>query len=78
MESVKSAGLLLVLASMLPMAVRAHHAVGAFFDTSVPMTINGVVTSMQWQNPHVLLTIESDSDGAGPQRWRVELSLIHI
>ncbi|MDE0002320.1 MAG: DUF6152 family protein [Rhodospirillaceae bacterium] len=72
MAFMKSPCLLLLLASTLPMAVRAHHAVGAFFDTSVPMTIDGIVTSMQWQNPHVLLTIESDSDGAGAQQWHVE------
>ena len=72
MAFMKSPCLLLILASTLPMAVRAHHAVGAFFDTSVPMTIDGVVTSMRWQNPHVMLTIESDTAGAGPELWRVE------
>ena len=72
MAAVKALCFLLALGSMLPIAARAHHAVGAFFDTSVPMTIEGILTSMRWQNPHVLLTIESDSGGAGPELWHVE------
>ena len=68
----KSRFLLLVLASALPVAVRAHHAVGAFFDTSAPMALDGIVTAMEWQNPHVLLTIESGTDGGEPQVWHVE------
>lgn len=72
MAAVKLRLFLLVITSALPMAVHAHHAVGAFFDTSAPMTLDGIVTSMQWQNPHVLLTIESDSDVGEAQTWHVE------
>ena len=45
MAAMKAPGFLMVLASTLPMAARAHHAVGAFFDTSVPMVVDGIVTS---------------------------------
>lgn len=72
MAAMKTLGFLLAFGSLLPMVARAHHAVGAFFDTSVPMTIEGVLTSMQWQNPHVMLTIEADSGGAEPEAWHVE------
>lgn len=72
MAAVKALCFLLALGSMLPMAARAHHAVGAFFDTSVPMTIEGILTSMRWQNPHVLLTVESESGSTGPVPWHVE------
>lgn len=72
MAVVKALRFLLALGSALPSAVAAHHAVGAFFDTSAPMTIEGVVASVRWQNPHALLTVESDSDVAGVQRWHVE------
>ena len=72
MAAVKALCFLLVLGWLLPMATRAHHAVGAFFDTAEPMTIEGVLTSMRWQNPHVLLTIETDAGGAGSELWHVE------
>ena len=72
MASVKVLCSLLALGSLLPMAVRAHHAVGAFFDTSAPMTIEGTLTSMRWQNPHVLLTVEPDPAGNGAEVWHVE------
>ena len=72
MAAVRVFCFLLALGAMLPMAARAHHAVGAFFDTSVPMTIEGILTSMRWQNPHVLLTVESESGSTGPVPWHVE------
>lgn len=72
MAVVKALRFLLALGWALPTAVAAHHAVGAFFDTSAPMTIEGIVASVRWQNPHVLLTVESGSDVAGVQRWHVE------
>lgn len=64
--------LLPVLGALLPMAVPAHHSVGAFFDISAPMTVEGTVASVRWRNPHVLLTIESNSDAAGVRTWHVE------
>ena len=31
----------------------AHHSVAAKFDESKPMTVSGVVTLVDWRNPHV-------------------------
>ena len=72
MAVVKTLRYLLALGSALPLAVAAHHAVGAFFDTSAPMTIEGTLASMRWQNPHVLLTVETGSGNSGPEVWHVE------
>ena len=69
---------LLAVAATLSSPSFAHHSVGAFFDTSAPMSIRGAVTSVRWQNPHVLLTIEGGPGESGsgtanePQTWHVE------
>ena len=41
-----------MMAAALP--VLAHHASQAEFDKNSPKTISGVLTRVQWTNPHVL------------------------
>src|SRR5438552_11463638 len=45
-----SAGLVWMLAVM---PLQAHHEILAKFDSAKPRTLNGVVTSVNWVNPHV-------------------------
>jgi len=43
----------------------AHHAFGAEFDESKPVTLEGVVTRVTWENPHVYFYIDvTGSDGS--------------
>ena len=69
MRSASWASLLLV-AALLPASVLAHHSF-AMFDTERPITLNGVVTSFEWTNPHVY--IELDVDGSRGGNWTIEL-----
>jgi hypothetical protein len=52
--------LLMACVSLLfvPTAVLAHHALQAQFDTKQTISLTGVVTRMDWSNPHVRLYIE--------------------
>ncbi len=41
-----------------------HHSFGAEYDGKRPVSISGVVTKIEWSNPHVYLTVDaSDSSG---------------
>ena len=45
-------------------AVSAHHSTAAEFDNSKPISFTGVVTKIQWMNPHIYTHIEvKDADG---------------
>ena len=61
--------LLLILTGF---SVTAHHSVGAFFDTSAPMAIEGTVRAASWRNPHAQLTIERDAGNGEIETWQVE------
>ena len=44
---------------------RAHHSFGATFDANKPVTITGVLTKVQWTNPHSHIYLDvKDKDGA--------------
>ena len=42
----------------------AHHSFGAEYDGKRPVSISGVVTKIEWSNPHVYLTVDA-SDASG-------------
>lgn len=41
----------------------AHHSVGAEFDLSKRITLQGRVTKIEWMNPHVYLYLEVSVNG---------------
>jgi len=54
------AGVLLVAAS----ASFAHHSVSGQYDSSKPLTLAGVITKVDWINPHVYLHLDvKEKDG---------------
>jgi hypothetical protein len=52
--------------------VAAHHAFGAEFDIDRPITLKGMVTKMEWVNPHSWIHLDvKDADGKVTP-WMIE------
>jgi len=51
----------------------AHHAFSAEFDSSKPVTLEGVVTRVEWENPHVYFFIDV-KDANELVHWKCETS----
>jgi hypothetical protein len=51
----------------------AHHPVEAKFDNDRPLTFTGVVTLVDWSNPHVHIFVSVPDDGDSITHWAVEL-----
>jgi len=43
--------------------MRAHHAEAAEYDTTKPVKVSGMLTKVEWQNPHVWFYVEVKEDG---------------
>lgn len=50
----------------------AHHSFAAEFDINRPIQLDGVVTKMEFSNPHSWLHIEVTTDSGEKQEWAVE------
>ncbi|HLI82295.1 MAG TPA: DUF6152 family protein [Bryobacteraceae bacterium] len=56
----------------------AHHSFAAEYDTSKPIKVTGVVTKMEWMNPHARFYVAvKDADGK-VTNWNFELGAIPV
>src|SRR5437870_12181687 len=60
---------LLVLAAV---PVAAHHAFSSEFDSNRPVQLTGVVTKMEWVNPHSWIHIDVKKAEGTVAKWMIE------
>ena len=65
--------LALALALVATTASRAHHSFSAQYDAAKRITLRGLVTKVEWRNPHAYFYMDVD-DGAGNiSQWAFEM-----
>ena len=52
--------------------VVAHHSFAAEFDGSKRITLVGVVTKVEWMNPHTFFYLDVKDDGGKVTNWALE------
>lgn len=67
----KPALLILALLGAAAVPTLAHHAFAAEFDLKKPVTVKGVVTKIEWMNPHAWIYVEAKTD-SGVEEWQFE------
>ena len=65
---VAGAGLALFSGSML-----AHHSFDAQYDRSQTVPMTGVVTKVEWLNPHARFYIDVEDESGAAVNWNMEL-----
>ena len=71
------AGILLALAAATPAA--AHHSFISQFDPDQPISMTGVVTRIDWMNPHVYFYIDAKDEKTGAvENWGFEMGPPHM
>ncbi len=54
--------------------VSAHHSFAAQYDANSPVTLKGVVTKVEWMNPHARFYINVTDAAGKVANWNLELA----
>ncbi|HEY7672872.1 MAG TPA: DUF6152 family protein [Gammaproteobacteria bacterium] len=65
-------GILLTLAAAGP--ALAHHSFATQYDADQPVTLKGVVTKVEWMNPHARFYVDVKDDSGNVVNWNLELA----
>jgi hypothetical protein len=50
----------------------AHHSFGAEYDADKPVTVTGVITKIEWTNPHSHFFMDVKDDKGNVVNWKFE------
>ena len=67
---------LLALCALIAVPAAAHHS-GALYDRSLRVTVLGVVTKMEWANPHSHLYVQGRGGSSGSGQWQFDLPSVN-
>jgi Family of unknown function (DUF6152) len=60
-----------VFVAVTPLA--AHHSFSAEYDSKKPVTLKGIVTKVEWMNPHVYFYLDVTDDSGNISNWALEM-----
>jgi hypothetical protein len=61
------------------MSANAHHSFRSQYDADRPVTLTGVVTKIEWMNPHVYFYIDVANEDTGEtENWGFEMGPPHM
>jgi hypothetical protein len=73
-----AAGMLVLGTAMGTTGVQAHHSFAAEFDANKNIQITGIVTKVEWTNPHVWIYFNVKGEDNKMSNWGVELGPPHL
>jgi hypothetical protein len=65
-------------ALLLSAPLFAHHGFAGRYDEDHPVTVNGTVVELQFQNPHSFIIFENKDASGKPVRWQAELGSANL
>jgi len=51
----------------------AHHSFSAEYDSKKPVTLKGIITKVEWMNPHVYFYLDVASESGDITNWALEM-----
>src|SRR6516165_1601341 len=67
--NVRRLGALFVTLLLTSLAALAHHSFSAEYDETKPIKVTGVVTKVEWQNPHIWFYVDVKDDSGKVTNW---------
>jgi hypothetical protein len=57
---------------LLPLPARAHHSFAAEYDANTTVALKGVVTKIEWTNPHAYVYLDVTDETGKAVNWAFE------
>ncbi len=73
-----AAALFLGCVSGTPITAFGHHSFAAQYDSDQPVTLTGIVTKVEWMNPHARFYIDVEDDHGNVVSWNFEFASPNI
>jgi hypothetical protein len=71
--------LLATVALVCAVSSQAHHSFAAQYDSNKPINMTGVVTKVEWTNPHVYIYVDvADDKSKKVNAWAFEMGPPHM
>jgi prepilin-type processing-associated H-X9-DG protein len=67
-----AATVFVAIAALAARAALAHHSVGGEFDVRKIVTLKGVVSEVEWANPHIYIHVDVKDAAGDITTWRLE------
>ena len=67
---------LIIAFALLGLPAAAHHS-GAQYDHTQLIKVSGVVTKMEWANPHSRLYVEGQDGSNDEAKWQIDLPSVN-
>lgn len=63
--------LFFALSQIFLLPVMAHHSFNAEFDQDTPVLLTGMLTRIEWQNPHIWYYIDVTDEDGNVENWAI-------
>jgi hypothetical protein len=75
-DAVKTVTIALLAGGLAGFAIdgQAHHSFATQYDENAPVTLTGVVTEVEWTNPHARFYIDVQNSDGEIEHWNLELA----
>ena len=74
----KIAALMAGIGLVCALPLLAHHAVGGEYDVTKPVVVTGVVSKIDWTNPHARVYFDAKEPDGTTANWAVELAARNV
>jgi hypothetical protein len=70
---VLAAGAIAALTFLAAAPLMGHHSFAAEYDSKKPVTLRGIVTKVEWMNPHVYFYMDVTDANGKTTNWALEM-----